>query len=149
LAYYKIVKEFRDKLPRSQNEARIISEEEKSRQPALADLKNITVADLSTHLISVNEADIDLFYNKLNNFDYRLMLFKKYYKAYTTNLNRFNPKAENKNFDLFVVRQILKDDPLKPLRPLDVLIFHLKWEVKLTSKIYIWFLRRMKQGAHL
>jgi len=148
LGYYKIVKEFRDKLPRPQNEAKKLTEEEVSNHPLLSSLTFTTVVDLSTHKVSIAESDIDIFYNKLNNFDYRWMLFKNYYKKYTKNINRFNPKAENKNFELVMVQQVLRDDPLHPLKPLDVLIFHLKWEFKLTSKIYIWYLKQTKKGRH-
>ena len=76
------------------------------------------------------------------------MLFKDYYKNYTSNLNRFNPKAVNKDFNLVMVQLVLKDNSLKPIKPFDVLIFQLKWEVKLTSKIYILFLKRTKKGTH-
>jgi hypothetical protein len=148
LEYFKIIEEFRNKLPRPQNEAKSLTEEEKSKHPVLSDLKYINVLDLSTHKVTVSEADIDLFYNRLNNFDYRFMLFKDYYKKYTSNLNRFNPKAVNKDFNLVMVQLVLKDNSLKPIKPFDVLIFQLKWEVKLTSKIYIWFLKRTKKGAH-
>ena len=145
LEFYKIIAEFRNKLPRPQNEATSLSEEEKSKHPMLSELKYINVIDLSTHKVSVNEADIDLFYNKLNNFDFRFMLFQDYYKKYVNNLNRFHPKAENKDFNLVMVQQVLKDNPLKPLKPLDVLFFHLKWKILLTSKPYIWFLNRRKK----
>lgn len=149
LKYYKIIEEFRNKLPRSQNEAKGLTEEEKSKHPMLSDLKYINVLDLSTHKVSVSEADIDIFYNKLNNFDFRFMLFKDYYKKYTNNLNRFHPKAENKDFNLVMVQQVLKDNPIKPIKPLDVLIFQLKWKVMLTSKPYIWFLKLSKKAGHI
>ena len=110
LSYYKILEEFRNKLPRQQNEARTLSEEEKSKHLLLSNLKGINVLDLSTHKVTLNEADIDEFYNKLNNFDYRFMLFKDYYRKYTANLNRFSPQAENKNFNLVMVQQILKNN---------------------------------------
>ena len=103
------------------------------------------VIDLSTHKTSVSKADIDLFYNRLNNFDYRFMLFKNYYKSYTNNLIRFSPKAESKDFNLAMVQLVLSNDSLKPIKPFDVLIFQLKWKVKLTSKVYIWFANRNKK----
>jgi hypothetical protein len=145
LEYYKIIEEFRNKLPRPQNEAKKISDEELEKNPVLSSLKYMTVLDLSTHKISISEADIDLFYNKLNSFDYRFMLFKDYYKKYTTNVNRFSPQAENKNFNLVMVQQVLKDDPLHPIKPWDVLVFNLKWNVKFTSRIYVWFLTRSRK----
>lgn len=145
LNYYKIIEEFRNKLPRPQNEARILTEEEKSKHLSLSSLKYIKVLDLSTHKMSLSEADIDLFYNRLNTFDYRFMLFKDYYKKYTANLIRFTPNAENKNFNLVMVQQVLREDYLNPIKPFDVLIFHLKWETKLTSEIYSWFSKGTKK----
>jgi hypothetical protein len=142
---YKIIEEFRNKLPRPQNEAKAFTEEEKNKHPVLSELKDFTVLDLATHKMSVSEADIDLFYNRLNNFDFRFMLFKDYYKKYTANLNRFHPKAENKDFNLVMIQQVLKNTSIKPIRPLDVLIFQLKWQIKLTSKPYTWLLQRKKR----
>ena len=148
LSYYKIIKEFREKLPRQQNEARKLGDKEIKNNPVLTDLQYFTVIDLSTHKTSISEADLDTFYNKLNYFDYSFVFFKKYYKKYTRNLNRFNPRAEHKNFDLAVLQNVLKDDPIRPLKPIDVLIHHLKWEFKFTSKIYVWFLGRRRKNLN-
>jgi hypothetical protein len=148
LAYYKIIKEFQNKLPRPQNEARVISEEEKEQDSVLSGLKYMHVIDLSTHKVSINEADIDNFYNQLNNFDYSFILFKKYYRKFTKNLNRFDPKATNKDFHLVMVQNIIRGDSLHPLKPFDVLLFHLKWEYKITSKVYILFLNRKRKKSH-
>ena len=143
LEYWKIIEDFSNKLPRQQNEARVIPEAEKREHPVLSALSYMTVLDVSTHKVSLNETDIDLFYNKLNSFDYRLMLFPKYYKNYTANLNRFSPNAENKNFNLVMLQKVLKGS-LYPIKPLDILIFNLKWEVGFTSKIYLWCRRTFK-----
>lgn len=149
LSYYKIIKVFREKLPRHQNEARKFSEQEKRNNPFFSSLQHFTVIDLSTHRTSLSEAEIDIFYNKLNSFDYNFIIFKKYYKRYTSNLNRFNPKAEHKNFDLAMLQNVIKEDPLHPLKPIDVLLYHLKWKFKFTSKVYVWFLRRIKRGEYV
>jgi hypothetical protein len=145
LTYYKIIKEFREKLPRRQNEARQFTRKEIEGSPAFSSLQHFTVLDLSTHKTSLNESDIDLFYNRLNQFDYSFVLFKNYYKAYTRNLERFNPKAEHKNFDLVMLQKIIAEDPRHPLKPIPVLIYHLKWEFNFTSKIYIWLLKRRRK----
>jgi len=50
---------------------------------------------------------------------------------------RFNPKSENGNFDLVMLQQVLKDDPTRPLAPIGVLVYHIKYKFKLTSIIYI------------
>lgn len=142
-AYYKIIKDFREKLPRQQNQARQMTAEEIERHPFLPDsFKHITVVDTSNHKTTISEAEIDIFYNKLNEFDYSFVIFRNYYKRFTRNLNRFNPKAQNKNFDLVIIQSLLKDDPLHPLKPFDVLVYHLKWKFKLTSRIYM----RLKYG---
>jgi hypothetical protein len=146
LSYYKIIRDFREKLPRHQNEARRIGEDEIKNNPLLSSLQNFTVLDLSTHRTSLSESEIDLFYNKLNSFDYGFILFKKHYKSYTKNLNRFKPKAENKNFDLAMLQNVIKDDPNRPLKPIPVLIYHLKWKFKFTSKIYVWILNRTRKN---
>jgi|JI7StandDraft_1071085.scaffolds.fasta_scaffold266885_2 hypothetical protein len=145
--FYEIICNFRNKLPRPQNTARKLSEDELESHPILSDLKHITVVDLSTHKTTVSEADIDQFYNELNHFDFSFMLFPKYYDGIVRNINRFNPKAENKNFDLFMVQQILKDNPIKPIKPIDVILFNLKWNFKPTSNVYIWLLKRIKRDA--
>jgi len=145
LGYYKIVKDFRDKLPRPQNQARTISDAEKEDHPLLSGLKYMHVLDLATHKVSVSEADIDRFYNQLNNFDYRFILFKKYYQKYTKNLNRFAPSASNKDFHLVLIQNIIKDDHLHPLKPFAILTYHIKYEYKLTAKPYIWFFERRRK----
>jgi hypothetical protein len=111
----------------------------------LEEMHGINVVDLSTYKTSITEADIDQFYNKLEYFDYSFMLFPDYYKRFTANLKRFKPKAENKNFNLFMVQQVLKENSLKPLKPIPVLMHHLKWKIKWTSSIYIWFHNRAKK----
>jgi hypothetical protein len=77
------------------------------------------------------------------------MLFPEYYKGIVMNINRFNPKAENKNFDLVMVQQVLKDNPFKPIKPIDAIRFNMMWNYKPTSRIYTWFLKRTKKGRHL
>ena len=69
--------------------------------------------------------------------------YTEYYKSYTAHLNRFSPYAENKNFNLVMVQQVIKGS-IKPIKPLDVLIYNLKWEVGFTSKIYLWCRRTFK-----
>jgi hypothetical protein len=142
LQYYLIVKEFREKLPRPQNQAREMTEEEKGKFLGNSGI-GIRGLDLSTQKVSVSEGDLDLFYNKLNQFDYSFIIFKKYYRLYTRNLNRFQPKAENRNFDLAMIQLVL-DTNYKPLKPIPVLIYHLKYEYKLTSKVYMWYVERTR-----
>ena len=90
-SYYLIVKEFREKLSRPQNQAKNLSDFEIDNHPILKNVpfaKFITVMDTSTHKTTVSEADLDLFYGKIVNFDYKLVLFKSHYKEYTRDLVR-------------------------------------------------------------
>ncbi|WP_394907483.1 hypothetical protein [uncultured Mesonia sp.] len=136
-SFYEILVEFRNKLPRKQNEARKLTEKDVENNIMLRGIsKTMTVIDLSTQKISLTESDIDEFYNKLNSFNYDFILFKKYYISIVKNLNRFNPKAENTNFDLAILKELLEEKESKPLRPIPILIFHLKYKYKLTSWIF-------------
>jgi len=117
-SFYEILVEFRNKLPRKQNEARKFTEKELEKNIVFKDISKImTVVDLSSQRISLTESDIDVFYNKLNNFNYDFILFKKYYKSIVINLNRFNPKAENTNFELAILKDLLVEKKSRPLRP--------------------------------
>lgn len=133
-SYYKLIKEFRNKLPRRQTSATPFD------NPALP---HFTSLNLSTHETSLTEAELNIFFNELENFDYRFILNKKYYREFSKNLLRFNPKAVNGNFDLVMVQQVLKVDPYHPLKPFDVFIYHLKFRYKFTSKIHIWFKEKL------
>lgn len=138
IAYYNIVRDFRNKLPRHQHQAKKLSAEEIDRHPFLPPTaKYVTVVNTATHNPDIKESDIDQFYNKINDLDLSFVFFKKHYKSYTDNLNRLNPKSTKGNLDLIVLQKVLQDDPLHPLKPFDVLIYHLKWKFKLTSPVYI------------
>jgi hypothetical protein len=145
-SYYKIIAQFRNKLPRHQNQAKKLTEEEIAKSVLFKGVAQfMTVLNVSPHKTSLTEAEIDEFYNQLNNFDYRFIFFKDYYRRHTNNLNRFNPKAENKNFDLAIIQIVLKEDPLHPLKPIPVFIYHLKYKYKITSSIYLWERKRKRQ----
>ena len=144
-SYYLIVKEFKEKLPRPQNQAKNLTDFEIENHPILKNVpsaKFISVIDTSTHKTTVSEADLDLFYGKIVNFDYKSVVFKNHYKEFTRSLLRLNPEGFNKNFDLIVLQKLLQDDAMHPLKPFEVLIHHLKFKYKITSKPYVWFLRR-------
>lgn len=138
-SFYQIIEEFRNKLPRKQNEAKYMNELELENNLILKNIsKGMTVVDVSVEKVNLSEADIDLFYNKLNNFHFDFILFKKYYKQIVNNLNRFNPKAENKNFDIVIVKELLTEDINHPLRPIPILIYHIKSKLLLTSWYFRW-----------
>ena len=142
ISYYNLIAEFRKKLPRPQNEAREITDEEIDNNPFFHEsMKHFSSLDLSTHKPSVSEQELDVFINTIQHFDYSWMLFKSYYKAYSKNILRFKPTSENGNFDLVMLHQILKDDPIHPLKPLPVIMHHLKFSIKPFSTIYVWNLK--------
>ena len=113
-SYYKLISEFRIKLSRPQNEARKITDSEIDSNPFLPEsMKYINALDLTTHKTSITEQDLDIFMNSIRHFDYRLMLFKNHYKTYSDNILRLNPSSKNKNFDLVVLQEFLKDNSIK------------------------------------
>lgn len=80
LRFHQIIADFRIKLPRPQNQAKSLTEKEKNQVPWLNEtsLKYMNVMNVGTHKTSLSESDLDEFYNKLNNFDFSFILFKKY-----------------------------------------------------------------------
>jgi|GEM_PF-3146471 len=150
-SYYLIVKEFKEKLPRPQNRAKSLSKQELDSHPILKyapSLNVINCIDVSTHKTTISEADLDLFYGKIVSFDYKGVVFKNHYKEFTRSLLRLNPEGFNKNFDLILLQKLLQDDAMPPLKPFEVLVHHLKFKYKITSKPYVWFLiKRIKNRA--
>jgi hypothetical protein len=143
ISYYNFIADFRKKLPRPQNEARKITDEEIDKKPFFPEsMKYVNALDLSTHKPTVTEQELDFFINSIQYFDYSFMLFKSYYKAYSKNILRLNPTSENGNFDLVMLQQILKDNPIHPLKPVPVIVHHFKFSIKPFSTIYIWNLKR-------
>lgn len=141
--YYVLINTFRKNLSRPQEEAKKLKEEDVKNHPFLKDtIKFMTIVDLSTHKTSISEKELDVFFNELRDFNYRFMFFRKYYKSFTKNLMRFNPKSENGNFDLVILQEVLKDNSIHPLKPFDVLIFHIRYKFMLTSKFYIWYKKK-------
>jgi len=147
LEFHQIISDFRNKLPRPQNQAKTLTKEDKDKIWWMkgTSLEHFSVLNIGTHKVSLSETDLDDFYNRLNNFDFNFILFKKYYKEYIRNLNRFNPVAENKNFELAVLQKAIEVDKLRPTKPFDLLWFHFKYRFKITSKAYIWFKQRKRK----
>lgn len=144
-SYYKLIDDFRKKLPRPQNEARQITDEEIDGNPLLPNyLKYINALDVSTHKPSVSEQELDLFMNSIQYFDYSWMIFSSYYKAFSKNILRFKPISENGNFDLVMLQLVLKDDRIHPLKPIPVIVYHFKYKIKPFSTIYRWNIRRQR-----
>ena len=87
--------------------------------------------------VSLTEADIDTFYNVLNNFDFSFILFKNYYKKYIANLNRFKPELLDGNIDLTFLIIAIAEDKWKPTAPIPIFLYHIRYKYKLTSKFFI------------
>lgn len=145
MQFHKIVTDFRNKLPRPQNRSKTLTKEDKAKIWWIkgTSLEHISVLNVEHHKASLTETDLDDFYNRLNNFDYSLILFKNYYKEYVSNLNRFNPVAENKNFELAILQKAMEDNKLRPTKPFPIFWYHVKYKYKMTSKPYLYF--RMKK----
>lgn len=134
-SFYLIIINFRNKLPRKQNQAQKLNKN--IEKIILKDNYNLfSVIDLSTQKVNFTESDVDLFYNQLNHFDYNFVIFKNYYKSIVKNLNRFNPKANDQSFDTAMLIDILKDQKSKPYKPFPILWYHIKYKYKLTSWIF-------------
>ena len=143
ISYYKLIAEFRVKLPRPQNQARKITDAEIDSNPFLPEsMKYVNALDVSTHKTSITEQELDVFMNSSQHFDYSFMLFKSYYKTHSQNILRFKPTSQNGNLDLVMLQIVLKDDPNHPLKPFPVLTYKLKFSIKPFSTIYIWNLKR-------
>lgn len=145
-SYYLLISEFKKKLPRPQHRARKITAEEIDNNPFLPNsMKYVNAIDLSTLNPNLTEQDLDFFINSIDQFDYSWMIHKKYYRNYSTNILRLHPEGKAKNFDLTILQHIL-NDMHKPLKPIEVLIYHLKYEYRVTSFFYIkvWLLLKSK-----
>ncbi|MEO5787920.1 hypothetical protein [Gelidibacter sp.] len=116
MRFHTIISEFRDKLESSRDQEKI------------------------THV------EIAAFYNKLNNFDLKFVLFSKYYRKYIDNLNRLKPQPEDKNPDLTLLRVALAENEWKPTTPFAIFIHHLKYDNKVTSKPFIAYQKRQNRN---
>jgi hypothetical protein len=143
IEFYNILKEFRNLLPRRQKQAKLVDKDNETLNPAIVKLTSImTVYDLKDHEVTITEKEIDQFFNKINNFDYTGLIFKSYQREFIRNLNRFNPKAANKNFDLVVIQNLLSDEHINDFKPWNTFIYHLKYKYKWSNKIYITYFQR-------
>jgi hypothetical protein len=135
---YKCTEKLRRKRPRHQNLG-ILSLQQKLCNPMLGAMaKEVTVVNLSSFRTSISEAELDEFYNEINDLVPKLWFFKNYYQAYTNNLNRLRPEAINGNLDLSVLHSIL-DDKDHPTKFLPVFLYHVKSKFKFTTAVYEWY----------
>jgi hypothetical protein len=105
-------------------------------------MKYVNAIDVSTHKTSITEQELDVFMNSIRYFDYGFMLFKNHYKTYSANILRLKPTSTNKNFDLVVLQNVLQEDDIHPLKLSKVFIYHLKFKWKLTSRIYLKYIKK-------
>ena len=92
----------------------------------------------------ITEVEIEIFYNKLNGFDFRRSLFSNYYQNYIANLNRLRPEADNE-VDRALLLVALKENRWKPTKPFDIFLYHIKYTYKLTSKPFLAFQKRKQR----
>lgn len=132
--FKKLVTDFQKKLPPKNKRAKELTDEEKEKRPFLpASAKHITVLDTTKHEITISPNDIDVFYNELENFNFKFVFFHKHYKSIINNLKRFNPKSENKNFDAVMVQEILDKSKISFF---DVLWYKMAIKGRVLSKVY-------------
>jgi len=81
--------------------------------------------------------DVHEFYEKLNNFNFSLVLFKDYYKNYIESFNQLKPNVVNDSLDLTFLRIALTENKWKPTKPYLVFKYHLRYKFWLTSKFFI------------
>ncbi len=115
MRFHTIISEFRDKLESSQGKE------------------------------DITKADIDAFYNKLDNINFSFVLFSKYYQKFIANLNRLKPQPEDKNPDLTLLRVALAENEWKPTTPFSIFVHHLKYDNKITSKAFIAYQKRQNR----
>src|SRR5690606_34679346 len=80
-------------------------------------------------------SDIEDFFKRLDDFDFKFVLFQKYYIKYIENLNRFKPDLDNP--DITFLRIALAENKWKPTKPFPILVHYLKYGFRFTSKPYI------------
>lgn len=148
-SYYKLISEFRIKLPRPQNQAKRLSDKEIEQNPFIPDsFKYISVYDLSTLKPSLSEQELDMFFNAIQEFDFSFMLFKKYYKRHRADIVRLKTTIDQKSVDWVILQKVLQEEDIHPLKPSKVFIHHMKFEWKSTSAIYVKFLKRKRYVHH-
>ena len=93
----------------------------------------------------ITKAEIEAFYDQLDNFDFRWVLFSKYYRKYVANLNRLRPESKDEDPDLTLLRVALAENEWKPTTPFAIFIHHLKYDNKITSKPFIAFQKKQNK----
>lgn len=88
-------------------------------------------------------SDIDEFYRRLDNFDFRYFLYESYFRKYIENLNRFKPEADNP--DLTFLRIALTENKWKPTKPFPIFLHHLKYNYKLTAKPFVAYQKKQQR----
>jgi hypothetical protein len=132
-AYYKLVTDFRNKLPRPQNEGKVLNNSEISEHPYLPKFaKHVTTVDLDSIKTSVTEQDLDVFINRIRHFEYRYMLWNGKYQAFSNNILRLKPELSPPNTDFYTLIIILNSDAVGQLKPMNLIrlklnqLFHSK-----------------------
>jgi hypothetical protein len=87
--------------------------------------------------VGLMESDIEIFYAKLNNFDFRFTLFSSYYQKYITNLSHLKPQEEDGILNLDFLKIATAVNKLKPTKPFAIFVHNLKYKYKLTSTFFI------------
>lgn len=106
VTYSKIVDDFKLKLPSNAKKAKPLSKTTiKKLSKTIPSIKTISTVNLNTLTYKPTISEINEFYNKLEQFDYRCVLFSNIYKKEIKNLLRFQ---NGSNMDIVMIDKILQ-----------------------------------------
>ncbi len=138
------IKALRNSLPTPQKSGKPMSKEN-SKKLGL-DTSYFQVRDLSTQVLHLTPSEKDNFENQLRNFEFKETWFPKYYKKYSDDKLRLladdtsNPIQVKLNMD--ILQGKIYDEVNYPLKPYKVLLYIIKFDNRLTSRLY-WELKKV------
>lgn len=107
--FFKILNEFQDKLPPVQKRAKQHYDE---------NLGFVIVNTSKMQMSNLTTKDIDLFQKKLENFNYKRILFKqKEIVSYSNNIQRLIKTSKWEEFGIAMVQSILEDESNQDSKP--------------------------------
>lgn len=106
--FFKILKDFQDKLPPKHKRA--------TKRNDISTY--ITTLDTTNMKMNLTTQDIDLFHKKLENFNYDRIFFKrKKIISYSKNIQRLLSTSQWEKFGIAMVQTVLEDDTFKKSKP--------------------------------
>lgn len=87
--------------------------------------------------VKVTEAEIEKFFEELNEIDFSASIFPEYYRNYINNVNRFKPEGEDLILELSLLKVAIAEEKWRPTEPGPVFKYHMQYRNRLTSKAFI------------